>query len=117
MFLHHPKFFHIETTHLLPCPQTIVLLEFALVVRHVVLAEDPAGDCQYRHLCGKSEVAVVAIAHRVSLRAMIRSCGIDVPCHCEEWRCIGGGVRVQWVVWLRVSGREVRSNDAAEERS
>jgi hypothetical protein len=40
------------------------------------------------------------------------SCGGDVPCHCEEWRCVRGGVRVQWV-GDGGSVRELRSNDAA----
>jgi hypothetical protein len=35
-----------DTTHLFPGSQTIVLLEFALVVRYTVLTEDPAVGCQ-----------------------------------------------------------------------
>jgi hypothetical protein len=44
----------VEATHLLPSPQAIVLLEFALVVRYTVLAVDPAGDCQCRRSCRKT---------------------------------------------------------------
>ncbi|KAF2134993.1 hypothetical protein P153DRAFT_380795 [Dothidotthia symphoricarpi CBS 119687] len=43
---------YVETTHLLPSPQTIMLLELALVVGNPVLAEDPAADCQYRAVRG-----------------------------------------------------------------
>jgi len=32
-----------------------VLLELALPVRHLVLAHNPAADCQYPALCGKAE--------------------------------------------------------------
>jgi hypothetical protein len=53
-----------EATHLLPGPQTIVLLELALVVRYTVLAEDPAISCQYRAVCGKPRVR--CSARRVS---------------------------------------------------
>jgi hypothetical protein len=45
-----------------------------------------------------------------------RSCRADVPCHCEEWRCIGGGVRVQWVVWC-VCRSSRMSNDAGGSRA
>jgi hypothetical protein len=48
-----PQLFYTETTHLFPGPQSIVLLELALVVWHTVLAENPAGTCQYRARCGK----------------------------------------------------------------
>jgi hypothetical protein len=49
----HPQAPPSMNTHLFPRPQAIVLLELALVVRHTVLAEDPAGGCQYRVGCGK----------------------------------------------------------------
>lgn len=39
------------TTHLLPGPQSVVLLVFALPVRHAVLAHNPAAGCQCRALC------------------------------------------------------------------
>jgi len=42
------ELFPFRTTHLLPSPQAIVLLEFALVVRNAVLAEDPAMNRQHQ---------------------------------------------------------------------
>ena len=53
-------------TYLLPGPQAVVLLEFALVVRNAVLAHNPAVDCQCR-------------AHTLRYRS-------GVPCHCGERR-------------------------------
>lgn len=85
-------------THLLPGPQAIVLLEFALVIRNAVLAENPAANCQYRALSGKAEVAVAAVAASSGVCDRSSSCGFDVPGHFEEWRGVLDGLRGQWVV-------------------
>jgi hypothetical protein len=50
------QLFDIATTHLFPGPQTIVLLELALIMRDTVFAEDPTANRQYRALCGSPEV-------------------------------------------------------------
>jgi len=79
--LSHTLSFSISTTHLLPRPQSIVLLELALVVRYAVLAEDPAATCQSRS-CG------YAATTQQRRGLLVWGCGsfaTYVPCHCVEW--------------------------------
>lgn len=48
-----PGFRVFDSTHLLPSPQAVVPLVYALIVRDIVLAVDPAVDCQYQAACGR----------------------------------------------------------------
>ena len=52
-------------THLLPGPQSIVLLVFALPVRNAVLAHNPAGDCQCRAPWGRATPAAASYPRAV----------------------------------------------------
>lgn len=51
----------------------------------------------------------------IRFETVSRSCGEDVPCHCEGWKGVCAGSRGQWVVWCCVGQSEVASNDPAAE--
>lgn len=51
--------------------------------------------------------AETAIAGLLRARDGTRSCGTDVPCHCEERRGVAAGSRGQWVGLVRVMGGAV----------
>jgi hypothetical protein len=80
------QLFYIVTTHLLPGPQAVMLLVVTHVVRNAVLAHNPAAYCQYQARSGR-------VAALFGASGGFHSCGVDVPCHCEEWRVFLRDVR------------------------
>jgi hypothetical protein len=112
--LDHPTSFpsssNTETTYLLPCPQAIVLLELALVVRYTVLAEDPAGassvlSCVRKAGCVQCESSRDEEHHVIGLEAargtypaIVKSGDVfGVVRGCNGWfgSCVGREVDVE----------------------